>query len=95
MILRLMLVLFMIAGCAPSIKMIPTGSDEYLVYESDTGNSWWSSDDNVTEKLHQKASIFCGEEKVVEEIKEELPVNADTPPASGASLRFRCITPRL
>lgn len=93
--ISLMFILLLTAGCAPALKIISTAPDEYLIYDTGTGRSWWSSRDNVSEELTKKASTFCGEAKVVEEVQGSFTDSSSTVPEGSASLRFRCSEPSL
>jgi hypothetical protein len=94
--LSILLALLLLPGCASNnTRIVATGVGEYMAFAPEQNDAWWSRKNNDPE-LYKRASEFCGEEKAVEEIKEDSAANGvDVVPNESITLRFRCITPAL
>lgn len=94
--LSILIAFLIISGCASNTRIVAIGVGEYMVYETEKKDSWWSSRDNGPDKLYERASNFCGEEKAVEEIKTDPAADRmEIVPSGSGSLRFRCKIPAL
>ena len=94
--ISILIAFFLLSSCASQTRIVATGVGEYMAYETEKSDSWWSSRDNDPDKLRKRAIEFCGEGKAVEEIKEgSIADRTEIVPSGSATLRFRCKIPAL
>src|SRR4030095_13961757 len=68
--MSIILILVALIGCG-STGVVPTGENQYMVSETDIGDTW-SSGDKVLAKLYREANDFCAErDMVVETVSED------------------------
>jgi hypothetical protein len=74
-----------------STGVVPTGENQYMVSETDIGDTW-SSGDKVLAKLYREANDFCAERNMaVETVAEDSAPGRTFVRNASATLRFRCV----
>ena len=80
----------LVATACGSTGVVATGENQYMVSETDVGDTW-SAGDKVLAKLYREANTFCAARNlVVETISEESAPGRTFVRNASATLRFRC-----